>query len=521
MSPVLGTAPGTASAPTVAPLDDDRLRAASAWLSAELDAEDMADAHAMLDPPTPLIRPMPPPAPYPMDALGPILAPSARAIAEIVQVPDALAANSVLAAAALAAQSHADVQTLGGPRPLSLFILTIAQSGDRKTAADNVALRPVREHTKALHEKYSTDLLSWEREQEAHKFERAKKRKDAETGDAYADALKNLAPTPKPRAPWLICSEPTAEGLMRSLADGQYGQGIYTDEGGQFLGGHAMSEDAELRSIAMLSKAWQGAPLDRVRATDREHIILYGRRLCMHLLVQPDVANRMLGKPLYRSQGFLARWLIAAPDSLAGTRLHDPGRPDPCDDPRIGKFWSAVTALLSRPATVDDELGGLNPPVLALSPEARALLVAAYNETEAAQSRDGELVAIREWASKSAEQACRIAGTLTLIADPDSIHVTVEAMRGALTVMQFHMGEYFRLIGSADVPEHILRAARLLEWLREKGLREIKPSKVMQYGPGAIRHGTAAKEALRTLADHGWLSTHDGKTYRAHPATFA
>lgn len=91
--------------------DDARLRAAGAWLGAELDAEEVVDAHAMLDPPTPLIRPTPPPAPYPMDALGPILAPAARAIAEIVQVPDALAANSVLAAAALAAQPHADVQS--------------------------------------------------------------------------------------------------------------------------------------------------------------------------------------------------------------------------------------------------------------------------------------------------------------------------------------------------------------------------------------------------------------------------
>ncbi len=475
----------------------------------------------MLDPPTPLIRSTPPAAPYPIDALGPILAPATRAIAEIVQVPAALASNSVLATAALAAQSHADVQTLGGLRPLSLFVLTIAQSGDRKTAADDVALRPVREHTKHLHAEYTKSILEWEIGQESLKFNRSKARKDAESGDAYADAIKKIAATPKPRAPWLICSEPTAEGLMRSLADGQYGQGIYTDEGGQFLGGHAMSEDAELRSIAMLSKAWQGAPLDRVRATDREHIILYGRRLSMHLLVQPDVANRMLGKPLYRSQGFLARWLITAPDSLAGTRLHDPTRPDPCDDPRIEKFWDAVAALLNRSASEDAEHGGLNPPVLTLSPEARALLVAAYNETETAQARNGELVAIREWASKSAEQACRIAGILTLIADPDAHLVTVEAMTGALTVMQFHLGEYARLIGSADVPEHILRAARLLEWIKEKRLRTLTPRKVMQYGPGGIRHGSAAKEALRALAEHGWLSTEDGKTYRVHPATFA
>ena len=63
--------------------------------------------------PVPLVRPVPPAAPYPIDALGPILGPDARAIMENVQVPDALAGHSVLSFAALAAQPVANVQTLG------------------------------------------------------------------------------------------------------------------------------------------------------------------------------------------------------------------------------------------------------------------------------------------------------------------------------------------------------------------------------------------------------------------------
>ena len=69
--------------------------------------------------PVPLVRPVEPAAPYPIDALGSILGPAARAIMEHVQVPDALAAHSVLGFAALAAQAHANVQTLGGIRPLT------------------------------------------------------------------------------------------------------------------------------------------------------------------------------------------------------------------------------------------------------------------------------------------------------------------------------------------------------------------------------------------------------------------
>src|SRR5262245_60891870 len=77
------------------------------------------------DDPLPLFPPLPPAAPYPLDALGPVLAPAAAAIARKVQVPDAMAAQSVLAVASLATSAHADVMLpYGQTRPLSLFCLT-------------------------------------------------------------------------------------------------------------------------------------------------------------------------------------------------------------------------------------------------------------------------------------------------------------------------------------------------------------------------------------------------------------
>jgi len=60
-----------------------------------------------------------------------------------VQVPAAMAAQSVLASAALAAQPHADAQLpTGQSRPLSLFFVTLAPSGDRKSTSDNEAVKP-------------------------------------------------------------------------------------------------------------------------------------------------------------------------------------------------------------------------------------------------------------------------------------------------------------------------------------------------------------------------------------------
>lgn len=89
-------------------------------------------------------------APFPLNALGEVLGGAAAAIVEAVQVPEALAAQSILTAAALATQSHGNVERDGQLIPLSLFALTIAESGDRKSAADRLALRSHYVHQQAL-----------------------------------------------------------------------------------------------------------------------------------------------------------------------------------------------------------------------------------------------------------------------------------------------------------------------------------------------------------------------------------
>ena len=58
-------------------------------------------------PPRPLIESNPLAQPYPVQALGGILGPAVERMAEVIGVPQALAAQSVLAASALATQGHA------------------------------------------------------------------------------------------------------------------------------------------------------------------------------------------------------------------------------------------------------------------------------------------------------------------------------------------------------------------------------------------------------------------------------
>lgn len=455
--------------------------------------------------PVPLTRLPEPGAAYPIAALGPILGAAAEALTEHVQVPAALAGNSVLAAAALGAQGLSNVQTLGGARPLSLYVLTIAASGERKSATDELALRAVRSRERALHTSHEQAQREYEADLEAYKLRKRQVRDSVEDAEGLKRALLAVRAPVFPRKPSFLCADPTAEGLVLSFRDGQLSQALFSDEGGAFIGSYAMSEESELRTIAMLSKVWDGGALNRVRAKDAENITLHGRRLSLHLMAQPAVAEKLLGNPLYRLQGFLARVLIAEPVSLVGMRLHDGRVTDPRTDERMIHFEQTLARLLARTGPEDRELGGLDLPCLTLTPEAREVLISAYNEIEQAQGRDGELATMREFASKSAEHACRIAGVLTLVNDPDAVAVSGEDMCRALELVQFYLHEYRRLVGNAGVSAEIRAAATLLDWIDRKGIVRITARDVMRKGPNCIREAPVAKGALQTLADNHWL----------------
>jgi hypothetical protein len=244
------------------------------------------------EPPRPLMRELPPADPFPIDALGDVLVPAVRAIHDRVQAPLAICAQSVLAAATLVVQGHADVELpTGQQRPLTCYFLTIAATGERKTATDSEALRPVQTREATLRQAHDAERQDFENSKLAWDKAREATIKQAK-GDRtrIKSALDELGQPPaSPPPPLLTCPEPTWEGITKLLAIGWPSLGIFTAEGGQFIGGHGMSDEAKLRTAAGLSSTWDGEPIKRVRAADGV-TVLPGRRLAVHLMVQPDVA---------------------------------------------------------------------------------------------------------------------------------------------------------------------------------------------------------------------------------------
>jgi Protein of unknown function (DUF3987) len=457
------------------------------------------------EPPRPLTRDLPPPELFPVNALGTLLEAAATAIHDRVQAPLAIGAQSVLAVATLAAQAHADVGLpTGQQKPLSCFFLSVAGTGDRKTSADAEAAWAVRKRESVLRELHAAERPDFENAKAVWEKARENVLKKKEKPHELKLLLDQLGPPPSaPLEPLLTCPEPTYEGLSKHFAVGLPSVGIFTTEGGQFLGGHGMSSEAKVRTAAGMSALWDGEPIKRVRAVDGTRI-MPGRRLSMHLMAQPDIAAIALGDPLLADQGLLSRFLVAAPASLAGTRLwHEPA---PESEKALKRYGGKILDLLEAPFPLaNGTQNELEPRLLTMSPRARQLWTGFADHVEKLIGIGGELEPVRGLANKLPEHAARIAGVLTLLDDLYAREIGANAMAAGIEIAQHYASEALRLFGTSRIDPELVLAQKLLAWLQRWPERAISLPDIYQRGLNAIGDKATAKRLVRILEDHGWL----------------
>jgi hypothetical protein len=479
-------------------------------MNAPFDAEAVAAAavaraSTVPDPKRPLFRPLPPAPVFPVRALGGLRA-AAEAIHARTQAPMAICAQSVLAAATLAVQAHRDVELPGGGRrPLTGIFASVAESGERKTSVDRIALAPVyrieeqwRQDHEAARASYVNDLDAWKAARDSAK----KKHKGDRT--SIRNALDSIGPEPKaPPQPMLLVADPTPEALVLHLRDSRPWCGVFTAEGGILIGGSAFNDDTRMRTGALFNTLWDGEPIRRSRVLTG-NAFLPGRRCSAHVMMQQTVADKLLGDSMLDGIGLLARVLLVAPESTAGTRLF---RDTPADCASVLHAYSdRLTQLLTRkPTLAPDSPDVLDPPVMTLTAEARAPWVHFHNEVESDLGPGGELHSVRAFGAKMAEHAGRLAAVLTVYAEPDAMEVGVDAIACGIELAQHYAAETLRLQGGARVSPDLRLAARLLAWWQARSDPRCHLAAIYQTGPGAVREATTARRIVGVLEEHGWV----------------
>lgn len=162
---------------------------------------------------------------------------------------------------------------------------------------------------------------------------------------------------------------------------------------------------------------------------------------------------------------------------------------------------------------MDEQTRALSPRVLPLPEQARAVLVQFSDRVEIGQRSGGKYEGVTGYASKTAEQAARIAAVLTLWSDLEAPRIEAATMADAVDLAEFYLNEALRLKDAALISADTGKAELLRVWLLEKWRHpDIVPSEIIQPGPNSLRELKVAKAAIKTLVDAGWLTSLDAGT---------
>jgi putative DNA primase/helicase len=464
-------------------------------------------------------------ADYPLSALPEAIRGAVVDVIDAVQAAPEMVASSALAVASLAAQSMADVrrsETLTGP--CSLYFLTVAESGDRKSTVDRLLGRSVQEFQDAQRDaakvtlaSHEADVATWQAKRDAidNKLSGdAKAGKDLDGHRADLAQLETGKPD-APRVPRLLFEDVTSEKLGKALATEWPSAGIFSSEGGAVLGGHSMGKDSIARTLGLLNKMWDGASHIVDRATSASFAVR-GARMTISLQVQPHVLADFLDRDrgMSRGSGFLARFLASSPASLQGSRLYR----EPQATPELQAFNARISGMLADLPTIDGERG-LMLPTLDLDPIAKANWIEVYDAIEAQLSSGGDFAPVRDVASKAADNVARLAGVLHVFENGPSGVIGLRSLQAAARIVTWHLYAARGLFAPFNLSKEAANAATLDRWLIDRCRMEaadgFSTRDVLNGGPNGTRKRDDFDQAVEVLARHGRVRlVQDGKRRR-------
>ena len=268
------------------------------------------------------------PQPYPLDALPDTIRAAVEEVVAFVKAPVPLVASGALGALSLAVQAHVDIkraEKLDGP--VGLFMLTLADSGERKSTVDRFFTKAIRQHeeeqaeaSKPELEGYEAAIDVWNAKRDgllAAIKEATKKAQTTKELETELETLQSEKPT-KPRVERLLLGDETPESLAWNLSQHWPSAGVVSSEAGVIFGAHGMGKDSVMRNMSLLNVLWGwgytfgGAPHLRVLHSAGGE-------------VDPRFAGA--GTYAYENSSTAAGHLLVAPASLPGFSCHGQNQP--------------------------------------------------------------------------------------------------------------------------------------------------------------------------------------------------
>lgn len=392
----------------------------------------------------------------------------------VTQAPPALVVSSALAAASLSVQAKFTVKRLNGLiSPCSLYLITFAESGERKTTVDQLFFSPFR----------------------TFEAEVAKRHVKVFSEEGGSQVAEDESTVEKVR---ILYSDVTPAAFLAGLNVNSSSAGLCDDEAGRIFSGRLIDD------LGLLNKLWNGSDI----SVDRRHetLSIKSPRCTISWMVQPQVFRRFMDRKGEdaRGIGFLARCLLSYPVSTQGTRFL---RNQP-DFVAIPVFGNRVMELLNEQVNFfgsnSSELVGRVE--LSFSNPAQASWESIFNNVEYSIQPGGAFCEARDYASKVAENIARLAGVFHAFEGHEGTKISDATLYSASEVVLWYAREFIRLFSPPSPHDVIYEYARLLDaWLidfcKTTGLSYIHRNDLLQLGPNKLRSRDILNIAVQRLAE--------------------
>ncbi|SFI33281.1 Protein of unknown function [Pseudomonas guineae] len=410
-------------------------------------------------------------------------------LSERTQAPIELVLASVLSVISLLTQQLINVQRPGGMiGPVSLIIILIAASGERKTTVESILLAYIWEAVRAylaLHKKalgiWTIRIDAWEVRKKKIQVDMAKEPIDS---DEYLMLEKELLlhqekKPERPRGMKLIYEDATMAALLKGMRLDSPSAALMSSEGISILKG-------ALNDFGKINALWSGTNIEVDRASV-EGCSLHDARLTICMMLQHEVLHDYLeGKGhLARSVGLLSRSLTFQPESTQGTRFISNRI---MNNSALDKYTEKVKFLLTKNAEMLNNLSS-EKILIEFDPDAEDWWISTYNRIEAGLQEGGEFDRSKDHASKLSENIARIAASLHFFEHGTRV-ITLKELKAAEHIA-FHCSKTFRK-KFMFMPKIENDAEILLNWLqaRTKGSKVfpyVDKNTILRYGPAKLR----------------------------------
>ena len=391
-------------------------------------------------------------------------------IVDATSTPPELTESAILGAMSIACQHLIDVDCPGGGRsPTSLFLLTSAHSGERKSTIENFIFKPIFDidHRNRLraekdNQLFDRDMMVWKAKLSQVRRELDAALSDYSPVDDIEDRLADVLRSKPTRtvAPRFIYRDESIRNLQIGMATSWPSAALVASESTGLL------SPRNEESLPSLSAIWDGRPIDVGRAK-MPPIYVPSPRLTISLMLQPLMIRGYLGKQtgIARISGLLARFWVVEPLTTQGSRqIH----PSEIGVPKNTKATELLHQRLLRHLEASTKRTPDQRTVIRFSPQAQQIWLELYNAVESELGAGGSLVDIKDCASKIANIMSRIAALIHYcLGRPGDIDVETALYARALSIKSLNnFKQLFGIRSDEEITQ--ANAVRLNKFLTDK-----------------------------------------------------